>query len=353
MSEATTVSRPLPPARIDEVVQALSAMLGEQVESAATELRARLAALEVEYEVPEPRAITPRELPRRAAAIASASGQVDALEALLEGAASLGARAAVIVVDPSAGRVWNSVGFPEGEDLSGRQVDLDQSAIAAALQGERVICGDASGFPAPAVADQAAAEALLVPIRVQEKVVGLFHAERPDPRSTWDPAGLELLAMTTGLVVERLALAKALARSAGQPTETTGPVRSTVSAPAPAAGGPVAEPPSGPVSPPAAAPGAPIDATQSESPEIEDARRFARLLMEEICLYNADRVEAGRQSCDLLERLGDEISQARQMYAQRISPELAGKDEYFQQAVVEVLGAGDPATLGTAQRQPG
>ncbi|MDQ7006758.1 MAG: hypothetical protein Q9Q40_05965 [Acidobacteriota bacterium] len=353
MSEVTTVSRPIPPARIDEVVQALSAMLGEQVESAATELRSRLASLDVECQVPAPREQTPRELPRYAASIAAATGQVDALRALLAGAESLGARAAVIVVDPAAGRVWNSVGFPEGEALAGRQVDLQQSAIAAALEGERVLCGEDSGFPPPTLGEQTPVEALLVPIRVQDRVVGLFHAERPDRDTDWDPAGLEMLATTTGLVVERLALAKALARSTGQAVETTGPVPSAVSAPAaPGASAPVEPAPA--AAPEAEVSGGVVEPTgDGESPEVEDARRFARLLMEEICLYNADRVEAGRQSCDLLERLGDEISQARQMYAQRISPDLADKDAYFRQAVVDVLGAGDPKTLGAEQGQPG
>src|SRR5205085_3477422 len=49
-----------------------------------------------------------------------------------------------------------------------------------------------------------------------------------------------------------------------------------------------------------------------------DARRFARLLVSEIKLYNKDKVEAGRQEGDIYERLREDIDRSRQMYDKRV-----------------------------------
>jgi hypothetical protein len=76
------------------------------------------------------------------------------------------------------------------------------------------------------------------------------------------------------------------------------------------------------------------------------ARRYARLLVSEIKLYNESAVRLGRQNRDLLERLKPEIDRARKLYEQRISPAVDSRAALFQQELVQTLADGDASLLG-------
>jgi hypothetical protein len=76
------------------------------------------------------------------------------------------------------------------------------------------------------------------------------------------------------------------------------------------------------------------------------ARRYARLLVSEIKLYNEAAVRAGREKRDLGRRLKPEIDRARRLYDERIPPSVAGRDACFQQELVQALADGDAALLG-------
>jgi hypothetical protein len=77
-----------------------------------------------------------------------------------------------------------------------------------------------------------------------------------------------------------------------------------------------------------------------------DARRFARLLVSEIKLYNKDKVEEGRQEGDIYDRLREDIDRSRQMYNKRVAPPVAARYDYFHQELVNTLAEGDPSKLG-------
>jgi hypothetical protein len=78
-----------------------------------------------------------------------------------------------------------------------------------------------------------------------------------------------------------------------------------------------------------------------------DAKRFARLLVSEIKLYNERRVLDGRRNRDIYVRLKKDIDRSREMYAQRVSPSVARKVDYFHDEVLRILGDNDPSTLGS------
>jgi hypothetical protein len=80
----------------------------------------------------------------------------------------------------------------------------------------------------------------------------------------------------------------------------------------------------------------------------EGARRYARLLVSEIKLYNEAAVRAGRQQRDLLQRLRPEIDRAQRLYEERVPPAVGARHVYFQQELVQTLADGDPALLGNA-----
>ena len=79
-----------------------------------------------------------------------------------------------------------------------------------------------------------------------------------------------------------------------------------------------------------------------------DARRFARLLVSEIKLYNEQKVTEGRSQGDLYARLREYIDRSRQMYDKRVKPEVAQRYDYFHHELVSTLAGGDQAKLGSA-----
>jgi hypothetical protein len=77
-----------------------------------------------------------------------------------------------------------------------------------------------------------------------------------------------------------------------------------------------------------------------------DARRFARLLISEIKLYNEQKVSEGRIEHDLYDRLREYIDRSREMYDKRVRPEVANRYDYFHGELVNTLAEGDASKLG-------
>ena len=96
---------------------------------------------------------------------------------------------------------------------------------------------------------------------------------------------------------------------------------------------------------PAPAPAAPT-LSPEETKAHEDAKRFARLIVSEIKLYNEAKVTEGRKAKDLHSRLKEDIERGRQMYHDRISPGLRNNTNYFHDELVRLLAGGDPSALG-------
>lgn len=101
-----------------------------------------------------------------------------------------------------------------------------------------------------------------------------------------------------------------------------------------------------PPSPPPPVVSVPTPASETEQRAHNDARRFARLLVSEIKLYNAAKVNEGRRNFDLYDRLKDEIDRSRKVYDKRVSPVVAARFDYFYDELVQTLAEGDPAKLG-------
>jgi hypothetical protein len=78
----------------------------------------------------------------------------------------------------------------------------------------------------------------------------------------------------------------------------------------------------------------------------DEARRFARLLVSEIKLYNESKVEQGRKNNDLYERLKEDIDRSRQMYDERIADDVRKVSNYFYDELVRILADGKSDALG-------
>lgn len=90
----------------------------------------------------------------------------------------------------------------------------------------------------------------------------------------------------------------------------------------------------------------PIEVADEERKLHNDARRFARLLVSEIKLYNEQKVNEGRESGDLYTHLKEAIDRSREMYDKRVQPAVASKFDYFHYEVVNSLAEGQDAKLG-------
>jgi hypothetical protein len=91
----------------------------------------------------------------------------------------------------------------------------------------------------------------------------------------------------------------------------------------------------------------PIEVSEEERGTHTKARRFARLLVSEIKLYNEDKVKQGRQAGDLYNRLKEAIDRSREMYDKRVEPPVSSKFDYFHYELVNDLAEGDPNRLGS------
>ncbi len=96
----------------------------------------------------------------------------------------------------------------------------------------------------------------------------------------------------------------------------------------------------------------PIEVPDEERRVHNEARRFARLLVSEIKLYNEQKVAEGVEACDLYDRLREAIDRSREMYEKRVKPVVASKFDYFHYELVNDLAEGDVNKLGSNYSAP-
>jgi hypothetical protein len=216
---------------------------------------------------------------------------------------------------------------------------------------------------------------LVVPLILRDKVAAILYCDTAAPElapATGDIA--EILVAFAGKVIDVL--------SGAPRTGTTSPsMRSSPPAAAPAyAPAPAPPPPGGaenpqtvmfgtgtikpqpaprvprpptspPVRPAAPAPAPAKPPVRAMTPEQQkahdDARRFARLVVSEIKLYNEAKVAEGRKTKDIYERLKEDIERGRQMYNDRVAADVRDATDYFQDELVRILGGGDAGALGS------
>jgi hypothetical protein len=176
-----------------------------------------------------------------------------------------------------------------------------------------------------------------------------------------DPSALECLTRGAGLWLEIVA-----ARKAGTPISTAEPEADRTgtqkiaaapdASPAPMPPPPVAvaPPPPAPIpvaapapAPVAAAAAAPAEVSAADEEVHKKAKRFAKLLVDEIKLYNQQKVADGRAHHDLYSRLKDDIDKSRMSYEKRYGQTAAGPADYFNNELIRILCDGDPAVLGS------
>ncbi len=116
-----------------------------------------------------------------------------------------------------------------------------------------------------------------------------------------------------------------------------------------------AEPAPVEAAPPPAAPAGGFDVSalsEEDQKAHRDAKRFAKLLVSEIDLYNKAKVQDGRKNRDLYKRLKSDIDRSRQTYEKRFGKTVGKQLDYFHEEVVRILASSDSSALGSEYPGP-
>ena len=68
----------------------------------------------------------------------------------------------------------------------------------------------------------------------------------------------------------------------------------------------------------------------------ERAKRLARAAVSDIAIYNESKIVEGLMNDNLFEILKDELDKQRELYRQKVTPEIFAKN-FFDLAIVDVL----------------
>jgi hypothetical protein len=316
--------------RPTEIQNIIEEAVAEVLDAALPRLRAeivRRAVEVVESLAPAPGASPSDLLNAAAAAIHESGSQADILRHLLEGEARFAGRVALFVVKGNAISGWQGIGFEDNDAIKTLSIQTGSGLVGKAIQARNPAAGSAQEFDAGFVKSMkspADGQCLVLPLVVKDKVAAMIYADAGTvPGGTLDSSGLQALTRFAAIWLELAALRKAGGSSA------------TEEVPQPA----VAMAASAPVSSPATA--------GSDEDELhKKARRFAKLLVEEIKLYNQPRVEEGRQHKDLYDRLKVDIEKSRSTYDKRYAESAVASADYFTQELIRILADNDASLMG-------
>ena len=285
-------------------------------------------------------------------------------------------RAAMFVVKNNAAVGWHARGFDHSEAVKALTIPLTADTVFRLAHGSRnATRGHVSHSPATAQAlarlGGAPQGLLAVPLILRDKVAAILYCDTTQDEMPSGTADLvEIMVAYAGKVIDILSAAPKTAGGTSPGMRPSAPATpapdgpgtgfgsrpgTLTGRPQPAPAPPVrpsTAPPLRPAAftpgPPAVPPPAPARAAvpPEEQKAHEDAKRFARLVVSEIKLYNEAKVTEGRKTRDIYERLKEDIERGRQMYSDRVPAPVRDASDYFQDELVRILAGGDAAALG-------
>ncbi|MFN7928010.1 MAG: hypothetical protein U0Y68_08690 [Blastocatellia bacterium] len=290
--------------------------------------------------------------------------QADVLATLVQHAAHYTPRVVFFVIKGGNAIGWKATGFSNGlTDDTVRSLQLPLSANSVlhdAATALHTVAVHNAATGALGSYDFPVAHAVAVPLVIRGKAAAILYADSGAEGGAIQLDALESLMQVTSMAIELLPVRRnqpaAQPAVAAQPAPQPAPAPPSAPAPAPTFGFPppaAEEAPAAVVTPigaevkeaiPATASATPPPAAQGDD-EVRahnDARRFARLLVSEIKLYNEQKVIEGRRAHDLYERLKEDVDRSRQMYEKRVSASVAAKFDYFYDEIVAHPGRRRP-----------
>jgi hypothetical protein len=308
--------------------------------------------------------------------------QKEILRALLDAGGAYASRVALFVMKAGAAHGWQGRGFGDDEGIKDFPLDMSAGPAIHAYQNRVATPGNIAEIDGRFVQRFGGPEneqVLVLPLVLKDKVAALLYADG-GAEGRLESASLELLVMATSAWLEIASLRKQVQKDGGEVAATNmeRPVAPVAEAPVAAqtvssfsdpfaAHTPKHTPARAPEPEPAAevvevaahaaagaasAPAAAADPFAGMSAEDADthrkAQRFARLLVDEIKLYNQAQVAEGRRHKDLYDRLKDTIEKSRGMFQKRYGATAAASGDYFQKEVVRSLADDDLTVMGAS-----
>jgi hypothetical protein len=278
-------------------------------------------------------------------------------------------RAAMFIIKNNAAVGWYARGFDHTDAVRSVNVPLTGDTAFRLVHSSRApVRGHVSHSPGTVQAlarlGGGAQSFLAVPLILRDKVAAVLYCDSSQDEVPAGQADLvEVLVKYASKVIDLLS-----ARPAAAAGTTPGGARPAAPAVPEFGTGTIRPMPAAPLRPPTSAPArvplaqmtpaAPASsppvsvrsATATMAPEDQkahdDAKRFARLVVSEIKLYNEAKVTEGRKSKDIYERLKEDIERGRQMYQDRVSSGVRDVSDYFHDELVRILAGGDSSALG-------
>jgi len=318
------------------------------------------------------------DLLKAIAVIHAGSTQKEILRALLEGTSGYSGRAALFVVKAGSATGWQGRAF-DSDGIKDFALDVSSPAPANVLQNRTPANTSVSEMDPKFISQFGAPvddHILLLPLHLKDKVAALVYADAgTDAGGKFDASALELLVAVASAWLEVASLRKQAAKDGASETGSNervenptpaAPVAPTFSDPfaghAPKHAQPAREEEPEPVAAAAVASAAPAAmATAAATAPAPDAfaqmsvadadvhrkaQRFARLLMDEVKLYNQAKVAEGRKHKDLYDRLKEDIDKSRNTYNKRYGNTSAATADYFNQELIRSLAEDDVTLLG-------
>jgi hypothetical protein len=362
-------------ARVEEIVrsavsQALERHLGSMRETVVQEVLREIGpALAGKSSPAESSSAT---LQKAVLAIQSGTNQKEILRALLDNTVLYSERAALFVIKGGAATGWQGISFSHNDAIKDFPLDVSSGLAARVMQSRTAEGGSTSEIDPHFMKKFGAPQdgnAMVLPLLLKDKISALVYADAGTDGGTFDAAALDVLVRATSAWLEVISQRKQAqkegtpegahsAPASNDPFAAHTPVHTAKAqhaaeavAAAPAAAMSAAAAWGGPATSPAAE--APAAAALSpEDAEIHrKAQRFARLLMDEIKLYNQAKVAEGRKHKDLYDRLKEDIEKSRSTYQKRYGNTLAGTADYFSQELIRSLAEDDVSLLGSNFRR--
>lgn len=310
----------------------------------------------------------------------SGRSQSEVLHELLQQLAPLSGPRAIVVFRDGQVSGWAGAGFEGGHDVRAwRGAVADSEGLRLVSEGRPVMLDAASDQVIRDWPGVQGGRVLLVPMSMRGRVVGSLVAQ--EGHGVFDPDGIQVLTFVAGLLLETLTVRPTVPTPAIAPFLELKPAELPPAPEVEAEFAPAVDQvevvPSAPEVEPvepgpaelteaaeAEAVGETVDAgttvevaiptpspvvrprTPEEDRKHEEARRFARLLVSEIRLYNEQAVQEGKKARDIYQRLKEDIDRSREMYEQRVSSEIRAASNYFFEELVRILADGDADALG-------
>lgn len=270
--------------------------------------------------------------------IHDAHSQADILKALLEGAAKFSARVALFVVRGNTLAGWQARGLAD-ENIRGTSIDGSKGLSSRAIQDRSRHSGSIAEFDETFAQQQGAPHdnaCTIFPLVVKDKVAAVLYVDSGSKASSpADYAAVEVLTRFACVWLEHEAGKRQAAPGGEGSTEASTPGTSVTSMPGPAStAAPSSEPSLGNV---------PADEQEIH----KKAQRFAKLLVDEIKLYNQAKVAEGKQNRSIYKLLREDIEKSRATYEKRYGGTPAASGKYFDSEVIRILADNDRSLLGS------